>query len=97
MNPVIGNQYMDDISEKLSRGTYIQIAWAGDKNLNDLTKHHYSYLQINSIVLEYLQSNQFSVQHDPSVTGNHVHSMLRDISFDWTNPMQTHHLYSHIR
>ena len=36
-----------------------------------------------------------AVQHDPDVTGNHVHSMLRDLSFDWLDPLAVHQRVCH--
>ena len=95
-HPTVADIYSLNLNSKLSSGVTLYLSWAGGKNIFDFSNHHYSYLQIDNFLLEYLQSNQFSVQHDKSITGNHVHSIFRDLSFDWTNPMSSHHIDSHM-
>ncbi|MEM7138185.1 MAG: DUF3500 domain-containing protein [Myxococcota bacterium] len=95
MNPTIAEGYLERIDASLSSSDTITIAWAGGA-LDDPGNHHYSYLRIGSILFEFLQSNEYAVQHNPAFTGNHVHSALRDLSFDWTDPMRNHHHGNHL-
>ncbi len=95
MHPDIRQLYEDRINTALTSGQPLTLSWAGS-SLEKVGNRHYSYLIVGSLLLEFLQSNQFLVQHNPDVTGNHLHSMLRDLSFDWVDPMHTHHLDDHL-
>ena len=95
MNPNISKGYVERIDQALMTGQPLVLSWAGS-SLEEVGAHHYSYVVVGSLLLEFLQSNQFVVQHSPDATGNHVHSMLRDLSFDWIDPMQTHHQQDHL-
>ena len=96
MNPNIGTGYVARLDQALAPGQPLTLSWAG-KSLEVVGSHHYSYVVVGSLLLEFLQSNQFVVQHNPEVTGNHLHSMLRDLSFDWMDPMQKHHVEDHLQ
>ena len=96
MQADIRQAYETRIDAALAAGQPLALSWAGS-SLETVGNRHYSYLMIGSLLLEFLQSNQFLVQHDPKVTGNHLHSMLRDLSFDWVDPMDEHHRDDHLR
>ena len=95
MNSNIGKAYEERIEKALSPGQPMTLSWAGD-SLENVGNRHYSYVIIESLLLEFLQSNQYLVQHNPKVSGNHLHSMLRDLSFDWIDPMKYHHEQDHL-
>ena len=88
----VANQYRQRLRDALAANKRIRFSWSGGE-LEDIGSHHYSYLEIDGLLLELLQSNQFSAQHDSAPSGNHVHGMLRDLKFDWQrpNPMSQHH------
>ena len=96
MNVDIADTYRRKLRGALERNQALQISWAGG-NLDDIGSHHYSYIQIGDLLLELLQSDRFSTQHSSAPSGNHVHGMLRDLSFDWSqpNPAQRHILRHH--
>ncbi|MEL6863615.1 MAG: DUF3500 domain-containing protein [Bacteroidota bacterium] len=94
MNPNIGEDYLIRINQYLQSDSTLTLSWAG-RSLEETGSHHYSYLAVGDLLLEFLQGNQFAVQHDSTFTGNHVHSMLRDLSFDWADPMRQHHREDH--
>lgn len=90
MNPNLEAHYADRFDDALDGEGGLTLAWSGD-DLTQLGSDHYSYLVVDDLLLEVLQSGQFTIQHDPNFSGNHVHSMLRDLRFDWEDPMATHH------
>ncbi|MFY1599731.1 DUF3500 domain-containing protein [Micromonospora sp. WMMD737] len=94
MNPSIGPGYLARFDDVVRDGGNLTLAWAGG-TLDEIGSHHYTYAVVDDLLLEVLQSNQFSVQHDPDVTGNHLHTMLRDLRFDWDDPMRRHHQGDH--
>ncbi len=94
MNPSIGPDYLERFDRAVQAGDNLTLAWAGG-DLDAVGSHHYTYAVVGDLLLEVLQSNQYSVQHDPEVTGNHLHTMLRDLSFDWDDPMRRHHRDDH--
>ncbi len=94
MNPSIGPDYLERFDRAVQAGESLTLAWAGG-DLAAVGSHHYTYAVVGDLLLEVLQSNQYSVQHDPEVTGNHLHTMLRDLSFDWDDPMRRHHHDDH--
>ncbi|MBX7434593.1 DUF3500 domain-containing protein [Mycobacterium sp. Y57] len=94
MNPTIGPDYLARFDNAVDGGAKFTLSWAGEQ-LDEIGSHHYTYAVVDDLLLEVLQSNQFSVQHDPEVTGNHLHTMLRDLSFDWDDPMRRHHQGDH--
>ncbi|WP_367390596.1 DUF3500 domain-containing protein [Lewinella sp. LCG006] len=94
MNNNVSAAYRSRIEAALAPGQPLTLSWAG-KSLENVGSNHYSYLVVGALLLEFMQNNQFTVQHDPDVTGNHVHSMLRDLSFDWLDPMDVHRRFSH--
>ena len=95
MNPNISHLYEKRVEEALVAGKSVVLSWAGS-DLEEVGNRHYSYLIVGSLLLEFLQSNQFLVQHNPKVTGNHLHSMLRDVRYDWVDPMHEHHQHDHL-
>ncbi len=95
MNPSVGPGYLERFDRAVRDGENLTLAWAGG-DLEAIGSHHYTYVVIGDLLLEVLQSNQFSVQHDPEVTGNHLHTMLADLSFDWDDPMRRHHQEDHV-
>lgn len=86
-------QYDRKFEEALKSSAPLRVAWAGGE-LSDPSTHHYSYVQLGDLLLELFQSNRFSTQHASVPSGNHVHSMLRDLEFDWSmpNPASRHHV-----
>jgi len=94
MNPSIGSGYLARFDRVVHQGANLTLAWAGGA-LDAIGSHHYTYAVVDDLLLEVLQSNQYSVQHDPEVTGNHLHTMLCDLRFDWDDPMRRHHQHDH--
>ena len=96
LNPTMATQYLKQIEQIFkSKQETITLSWAGGA-LEDFGSEFYSYVAIGRLLLEFLQSEQFSVEHDPVLRANHVHGMLRDLAFDWTDPMAEHHRRYHI-
>ena len=89
MHAEVEHFYYDRITTALRDNQPITLSWAG-QDLTNVGARHYSYISIGGLLLEFLQSNQYLVQHNPNVTGNHLHSMLRDLSFDWEDPLEKH-------
>ncbi|WP_099020469.1 DUF3500 domain-containing protein [Mycolicibacterium palauense] len=94
MNPTVGDACLARFDSAVRDGASLTLSWAGGE-LEAFGSHHYTYAVVDDLLLEVLQSNQFSVQHDPAVTGNHLHTMLRDLRFDWEDPMRRHHHTDH--
>lgn len=94
MHPDIGLDYIRRFDQAVDENQTLTIAWAGGE-LEAIGSHHYTYAVIDDLLLEVLQSNQYTVQHDPSYSGNHLHTMLRDLSFDWDDPMLRHQQSDH--
>lgn len=94
MNPAIGPEYLARLDRAIGDNANMTLAWAGGA-LDALGTHHYTYAVVDDLLLEVLQSNQFSVQSAPDITGNHLHTMLRDLRFDWDDPMRRHHQHDH--
>ena len=88
----VANRYRRRLTNALATNQRIRFSWAGGEPTK-IGSHHYSYLEIDGLLLELLQSNQFSAQHESAPNGNHVHGMLRDLKFNWErpNPMVKHH------
>lgn len=93
MSIAVAEQYQSRLLKALLKNEVVTLAWSGSA-LEDKGGRHFSYIRVGDLLLEFQQSNQWSTQHDPNMRGNHVHSMLRDLSYDWTNPMSSH-IHSH--
>ena len=91
MSNDVGDQYSLRVANALANNGSLTIAWSGG-DLADFGSHHFSHIRVGNLLLEFQQSNQWSSQHDPNMRGNHVHSMLRDLSFPWSdhNPLVKH-------
>jgi hypothetical protein len=94
MNVNIGPTYLARFDNAVRAGKTMTLAWAGGA-LDAIGTHHYTYAVVEDLLLEVLQSNQYTVQHDPNRVGNHLHTMLRDLSFDWDDPMRRHQQHDH--
>ena len=91
----VASELREKINSALSGDEPFSLSWAGG-DLKDMNSHHYSYLQVGDLLLELLQSNEFSTQHVSAPSGNHIHGMLRDLSFDWVHPNPAEgHLIEH--
>ncbi len=90
MNSAVADQYQNRLNKALINGDEITLAWAGGE-LENLGGQHFSYIRVGDLLLEFQQSNQWSAQHDPEHSGNHVHSILRDLTYDWDfDPLAIH-------
>lgn len=94
MNPNVGPGYLSRFDQAVRDGKTLTLSWAGG-SLEELGTHHYTYAVVDDLLLEVLQSNQYSVQQDRKFVGNHLHTMLRDLKFDWDDPMARHHQHDH--
>ncbi|MCX2931031.1 DUF3500 domain-containing protein [Mycobacterium sp. CVI_P3] len=94
MNSSVGVGYLARFDRAVEEDRPMLLSWAGGP-LDQIGSHHFTYAVVDDLLLEVLQSNQYSVQHDPEFTGNHLHSMLRDLSFDWDDPMLRHQQHDH--
>ncbi|MGB0962199.1 MAG: DUF3500 domain-containing protein [Mycobacterium sp.] len=94
MNSSIGPGYLARFDQTIHEDRPLTLSWAGGP-LDQIGSHHFTYAVVDDLLLEVLQSNQYSIQHDPEFTGNHLHSMLRDLSFDWDDPMHRHQQHDH--
>jgi len=95
MSPDVGLHYLRKFDRAIDDKQMLTLAWAGG-SLDANGSHHYTYAVVNDLLLEVLQSNQYTVQHDPKFSGNHLHTMLRDLSFDWDDPMLRHQQSDHV-
>lgn len=93
-NSDLGTEYLIRFERAIQGKDRMTLSWAGGA-LDLFGSHHYSYIVIGDLLLEVLQSNQYTVQHDPQLSGNHIHTMLRDLTFDWDDPMRRHHHNHH--
>ena len=94
MNAAVAAHYQQRIKQALTNGAEIKMAWAGG-DLADKGSQHFSYIEVAGLLLEFQQSNQWSAQHDPNISGNHVHSMLRDLTYTWDYDPISLHLKEH--
>jgi len=94
MNTSVGPHYLARFDHAVQEDRPLTLSWAGGP-LDQIGSHHFTYAVVDDLLLEVLQSNQYSVQHDPGFIGNHLHTMLRDLSFDWGDPMLRHQQHDH--
>ncbi len=72
----------------------VTLSWAGGP-LEQTDSHHFTCAVVDSLLPEVGQSKQYSTKHAPGFTGKSLHGMLRDLSFDWDDPMHRHQQHDH--
>ncbi|GBG00240.1 hypothetical protein Rsub_12884 [Raphidocelis subcapitata] len=95
MHPALATQYLQRLTAARSgKNSNMLVAWAGG-NLSDPFSAHYTYLKVNGLQMEYLQSNQFAVTH-PGYEATHIHTVFRDTTFKWDfDPLKVHEERDH--
>lgn len=71
------------VIEGLNPDATVHLLW-DSKTGSGQTGNIYFYAIVGGLELEILAGNQWSVQSQQTPTANHIHSMLRDLNFDWT-------------
>ncbi len=91
MPAAVAAQYQERISKTLRGNGEITMAWAGG-DLDDINSQHASYIKVAGMLLEFQQSNQFTVQDGTAFESNHLHSALRDLQNPWDfDPIDRHY------
>lgn len=82
MHPVVGDQYEAQFDELFDSDTAVSVIWAGDPP-TARDGAFFLRVAVGSLLLEINADNEWSTQHRATPRANHVHSMLRDLSFRW--------------
>lgn len=95
MHPALATQYLQRLTAaRAGKNSNMLVAWAGG-NLSDPFSAHYTYLKVNGLQMEYLQSNQFAVTR-PDLEATHIHTVFRDTTFKWDfDPLEVHEYRDH--
>jgi hypothetical protein len=82
LRPAIGDQYKSIFDRLLAEEAEVSFLWAGDppeKPGGTVFLH----IAVGPLLLELNADNHWSTQHRDVPKANHLHSMLRDLSFRW--------------
>lgn len=96
LHPAIGDAYKTALDRIIAEGSETSMLWAGDQpdSPNGILFVH---IAVGPLLLELSADNQWSTQHRAVPRVNHLHSMLRDLSFRWDydaslrSPATDHH------
>ena len=82
MPPAVGDQYQVVVAGLLESGTPVSIMWAGtDEKASEANV--FLRVLLGPLLLELVADNQWSTQNRHVDTANHLHSVLRNLSFEW--------------
>jgi hypothetical protein len=89
LHPDVTATYRDRLRAALAAGSVVA-TWAGG-DLTDPGSQHFSSIRLGPLLIELLQTPQYSVSSARVPWSNHLHVMLRDLSSPvWGDPLRTH-------
>ena len=95
LHPAIGDRYKSMLNKLLDGNANVSVLWAGDPPEMS-GGAMFLHVAIGPLLIELNADNQWSTQHRAVPMANHLHSMLRDLSFRWdydasVRPNAPHH------
>jgi hypothetical protein len=89
LHPDVAATYRDRLQAALTAGSVVA-TWAGG-DLADPGSQHFSSIRLGPLLIELLQTPQYSVSSARVPWANHLHVMLRDLSSPvWGDPLRAH-------
>lgn len=89
LHPDVAAIYRDRLEAVLAAGSVVA-TWAGG-DLTDPGSQHFSSIRLGPLLIELLQTPQYSVSSARVPWSNHLHVMLRDLSSPvWGDPLRNH-------
>lgn len=89
LHPDVAAAYRDRLEAALTAGSVVA-TWAGG-DLADPGSQHFSSIRLGPLLIELLQTPQYSVSSVRVPWANHLHVMLRDLSSPvWGDPLRAH-------
>ncbi|MEM7122586.1 MAG: DUF3500 domain-containing protein [Pseudomonadota bacterium] len=82
MPPDVGDQYLAIVTDLLASGAPLSVMWAGTDEA-DSAQDVFVRVVLGSLLIEAVANKQWSAQNRHVDVANHLHAVLRDLSFEW--------------